>query len=865
VADEGPTTVGSIDAKVGMDLDQWRAGVAEIQASARELGALSPDITVDANTGRAEAALAAVDAAANAAGDSATTSAAKFGINAAAESKLGTEGAQAAVKVTALEAAQRAAADAATRQAASETENAAATTAAGDAAGYTNSRVALLTAAVVGLALVSAPLTGTVVGLGGAFGGMGAAGVLAIVGIVAAMKDANGVGQEYSVGLQDLKGDLNSLGSTAAIGMLASFQQAVAQIDGALPSLNGQVAYFSAQLGGAGNTALAGIITALHVLNPLFIQATDYVQSLASGFAAWTANGGLEKFAQYAETTFPLVTRTLGDLVSGVVQLVEALSPVGTVVLSIIDVVAQFVGWLGSFGPALGVVAGAAAAAFAAFKLWEAVGPILSAVTTAAEAATGGVTALGIAMDAASGPIGWVIAGIAALTAAVGIGVAATQQNTQATYDYASALQQSNGALDDNIRKQVAKNLSDAGLLQTAKEYHLQLSTVTDAVLDNTDAMKKVNDAAQKYGKTLVEVHGQNGTVTNSYTTLSDKAREFTAAVNGQNSSLKDQVQAYKDQKSAAEDSANSVGTLTEQQKKLDAAQKTVTDDTTALANALSALGQVNRDADKANIQYQQNLDQATQSIKDNGRTLDETTEKGRANASALDDVATSGLNLIAAQAKQGASEQTLQSNMETTRQSFINVAEQMGLNQTDAENLATQYGLVPDDVMTTFSTSGLGDAISQVNQLQTAIDLLTSGKHEISIGGSAAGYYGFGQAYGGKVGKGHAAGGQVTGPGNALSDTAGLYIPVSNSEWIISNIQGQASRWDSMLSLVNANAPAGQIAGKAMQIAGAQAPVQTVARGPQVVHNHNWTIYTNNGEQLFQLFAARTNGAAAV
>ena len=911
MANEGPTQVGSIDASVGMTLDRWRADVAQLKADAAEIGALRPTITADFDGGRAEASMAAVDAAAASMGVSATTAGQRVkasgddvaaaqakvaAANAAADtayaraelaqqrlteaqesgrtkasslmaaeialtealSRLDSANTKATISEAALAEAQQSAARSAAEDAAAETENAAATKAAGDAAGYTNTRMLLIAGAVAAVALVAAPLTGTVVGLAGALGGLGAAGVLGIVGIVAAMKQATGVGQEYSAGLKELKGDLTSLGSTAAIGFLAGFQEAVAQVNGALPNLNSQIAFFSQQLGTAGNTALTGAINALHVLNPLFIQSTRYAQSLADGFASWTSNGGLQKFADYAQSTFPLVTRTLGDLVSGVVQLVEALAPVGLVLLNIIDVIGQFVGWLGSFGPALGVVAGAAAAAFAAFKLWEAVGPILSTVTTAAEAAAGGVTALGVAMDAASGPIGWVIAGVTALTAAVGISVVATQQNSEATSNYTSALQQSNGALDENIRKTVAKQLSDQGVLETAKQYHIELSRLTDAILGNATDQQYVNDQIQKYGTHLVEVHGYQGQVTNSYTTLTDKARSLSDAVNGQTSSLKDSVEAYKDQKSAAQESGDSMGTLTGQQQKFAAAQKLVTDDTNKLADALSALGQVNRDADQANIQYQQNLDDANQSIKENGRTLDETTEKGRANASALDDIASSGLALIAAQAKQGASEQTLEGQMGVTRQAFIDTATQMGATKDQASKLADQYGLIPSNVTTAFSTSGLGDAINQVNQLQNAIDVLMSGQHEIQLGGTVAGYYGFGHAAGGRVGRGHAAGGQVTGPGTSSSDTAGLYYPVSDREWIISNMQGQSSKWDSVLSDINANASAGQIAGKAMRIAGVQAPA--APQQPVVQHVHNWYVQSNNAEQLYQDFTRKTN-----
>jgi hypothetical protein len=897
MANEGPTTVGSIQANVGMGLDRWRADVAELKADAAEIGAIRPTITADFDGGRAAAGMAAVDAAAAAMGVSATTAGQRVKASAdsvaAAEAKLAaatsaadtayskvelaqlrlnelrdqgrtkastlmaaeialTEAekrlADANDKVTASEAALAAAQEAARvsaqQDAQAETENAAATTTAGNAAGGASARIVLMTAAIGALVAAGAPLVGTLVGIGGAFGGMGVAGVLAVVGIVAAMKDANAVGESYSAGLKVLKDDLNGLGSTAAVAMLAQFELMVGQINAAMPTLNTQVGWFSTQLGIAGNTALAGVINALHVLNPLFIQATGYVQTLASGFTSWTQNGGLQKFAQFAASTFPLVTRTLGDLVSAAVGLIGALAPVGSVILTIVDAVAKFIGWLDSFGPALGVVTGAALAAWAAFKLWEAVGPILSAVTTAAEAAAGGVTALGIAMDAASGPIGWVIAGISALTAAVGIGIAATQQNTQATNDYTSALQESNGAIDENIRQTVAKQLSDAGVLDTARKYGLQLSTVTDAVLDNTDAMKKVNDAAQKYGGTLVTNETAQGQVTQSAYKYTDAAQKLLSTVDGQNKSLKDSVQAYRDQKAAADTSSNSVTDLATAEDNA----RTATD---KFSQALQNIGNVNLSASQANIQYQQSLADMTTAIDKNGKTLDTNTQAGRDNSTALDQIASSAIALIAAQAKQGTSETDLQSNMAASRQAFIAAAEAAGDTAQQANDLADKYGLIPAEVDTAYKTSGAQDAIDKANAVAAAVNQIPSYKGvTISAHGTMISETGHLVAFAG--------GGTVHGPGSRTADR--VMASLSDTEEVTSNDRGQADKWRPLLKLVNADEPAGKIAGKAMQIAGAQAPVQAVAGGPQVVHKHYWYVQSNNAEQLYQDFTRKTN-----
>src|SRR5215469_5069294 len=73
MADEGPTTVGSIDGKLRLDIDDWKAKIAVVKADARELGSEHPNIKVEADTAGAQAHMAAVDAAAQAMGVSATS------------------------------------------------------------------------------------------------------------------------------------------------------------------------------------------------------------------------------------------------------------------------------------------------------------------------------------------------------------------------------------------------------------------------------------------------------------------------------------------------------------------------------------------------------------------------------------------------------------------------------------------------------------------------------------------------------------------------------------------------------------------------------------------------------------------------
>src|SRR5699024_7004253 len=87
-------------------------------------------------------------------------------------------------------------------------------------------------------------------------------------------------------------------------------------------------------------------------------------------------------------------------------------------------------------------------------------------------------------------------------------------------------------------------------------------------------------------------------------------------------------------------------------------------------------------DARSAERRFQEAIDAATTSLDENGKTLDVTTEKGRANEAALDDIAISGWAWIESLKEQGSTNEELQGVMETTRTKFIDTATQMGMTK---------------------------------------------------------------------------------------------------------------------------------------------------------------------------------------
>jgi TP901 family phage tail tape measure protein len=173
-----------------------------------------------------------------------------------------------------------------------------------------------------------------------------------------------------------------------------------------------------------------------------------------------------------------------------------------------------------------------------------------------------------------------------------------------------------------------------------AKKLGLSLTTVTDAATGNVKALKKVRDAldvgavgTDKYNAALKR-SGLNDT---DFALASDAV---TKGVMGESDSLKEAIRVAEQKQSVDGDSASSnadvatsYGTVTEA---VDGVVTSIQD----LSKELNALNGVHLDARAAARALEQAYDDFDASIAKNGKTLDITTEKGRANQAALDDIA---------------------------------------------------------------------------------------------------------------------------------------------------------------------------------------------------------------------------------
>lgn len=134
-------------------------------------------------------------------------------------------------------------------------------------------------------------------------------------------------------------------------------------------------------------------------------------------------------------------------------------------------------------------------------------------------------------------------------------------------------------------------------------------------------------------------------------------------------------------------------------------------DDLTTHADKLAEASGAALDLDSQTLAYKDTLKQATDDIAANGKNIDENTAAGKANKETLIDLAKESLALESAQIKAGGSTADVTKKTQAARDAFVQAGEKAGYTRTQAEALATKYGLVPKNVDTKVRAHGVEEA----------------------------------------------------------------------------------------------------------------------------------------------------------
>lgn len=294
-------------------------------------------------------------------------------------------------------------------------------------------------------------------------------------------------------------------------------------------------------------------------------------------------------------------------------------------------------------------------------------------------------------------------------------------------------------------------------LIDTAEKFGLTVEDLQGAIFGEADAMDRVNAATSEYA-------GNNSLRTT-------EVNKFSTAIQGWKDALTEAERA-EGQKILADEAAgigqdDLAGDYDVTTESIAAQIPTLEDLISAQAEAAGVV-MSERDAQRA---FQAAIDDATLALETNGATLDITTEAGRANQAALDDIAKSGWDVIASMQANGATQAELQAAMQVSRDSFVNMAIAEGMGADEANRLADEMGLIPAKVspVVTVNIAGAARDVERLKAiLRTIPDVVITASMR-----TQGGYY-----------ANRAAGGIVYGPGTSTSDS--IPARLSTGEYVV-------------------------------------------------------------------------------
>ena len=218
---------------------------------------------------------------------------------------------------------------------------------------------------------------------------------------------------------------------------------------------------------------------------------------------------------------------------------------------------------------------------------------------------------------------------------------------------------------------------------------------VQKAVNDYTSSLNVWDQWWDSSGNTTLEAlaEGQDN-YKKATETSTETQKQATQAELEKTSALLNGTNATKQAADANQDAADSDTILNE---KLEASTKGINEQAEALANVIDALETYygfNLSESDALIKLHEDYDKCSESIKENGATLDLNTDKGRDNQSALNDLAKAAYDAAKAQAKNGKSVDEVGATMDDARAKLTDYAQKMGMSAEEANQFADSVGI---------------------------------------------------------------------------------------------------------------------------------------------------------------------------
>ncbi|MGW8387551.1 hypothetical protein ACWGMW_03095 [Streptomyces albidoflavus] len=666
-----------------------------------------------------------------------------------------------------------------------------------------------------------------------------------------------------AAGLGVLKDEYADWSDDLAKDTLAPFNKGLAITSGLLPKTSGLVRGTSSELDRMMTIAAGAMNT------PGFDKAVGRFEKFATGTLAKVNRGlvdlyagrgdagkiapGAREFMEYAQAQGPLVADTLANIGRAIINVLRAGSEVGVSALEIVNAISGIVAaappeaitMLLQLAIAVKAVNLAAAGGAAARTALAGLGAQLVAMQTAAGGVPGRLAAARAAIAALSRTAKMALAGTGIGLLLIGLGklnsmaqttppnvdkLATSFKNLAASGKESGELERVFGGLD-GIGKAARQVRGDMAELDSVRDWAglVGLGKAADGVVLKLDSLirgdSSFNAAKEKLAsvdKALAQMatSGHAAEAASGFEAVSQAMRD-----NG--ASTKDIAAAFPEYKAALASAkveqqlaAQAMGVFGTQAQQVQAKLDTQKRSADGLAQSINALSTQYLQARGGIRGMEAAIDAATAAIKKNGRTLDEGTEKGRANNQALDDLASATMKAAESARQGGQSWSQVNALYARGRGELVKSAQAMGLTEAQARKLAGQILKTPNKTaqlkgnmedlraklaeakskLASVPDSRKAAVRAQISDLQAKVrqakaDLaslrdrsVTVTTRYVTVGdGSAARRSGSSgsqlkYANGGLVG--YPGGGLIEGPGSGTSDS--IIARVSNGEFVV-------------------------------------------------------------------------------
>jgi TP901 family phage tail tape measure protein len=341
----------------------------------------------------------------------------------------------------------------------------------------------------------------------------------------------------------------------------------------------------------------------------------------------------------------------------------------------------------------------------------------------------------------------------------------ALQDGASAAQYYEKTLADSSGAkITDNWLGRLTSGYDN--VWQAVDKVGIKHATFINAIKGEKNAVGEVNKAIESYRKQLTD-QGKLFT-SNEYRVISQSLTELQGNYKASESAATDFAQADKEATQASldktgalltgADAANQSAASSQDAASADdilaeafgATKDAVSDTAGALSEVIDAMetyyGFAISSSD-AQVDLADKIASANDTIGKNAKTLDLTTEAGRKNQSALNDIADAALKCAKAQAQNGDSLNDIYPNIDKAHDAFTSLMQSLGKTPEEAEAAAQAYGLTRkavDDLVNslqatpdskTIEVTVTGDAVAKFEQVKLAAKETPDGKH-VTISG---------------------------------------------------------------------------------------------------------------------------------